>query len=273
MGATRATVEGRWDEATRLVDRAVALGERAGDGNAVLVAKVWDFQRAISDEEFGDVHLDWVEERMRVSPAGWAYRNTYIWVLAALGREADARAALDVVRTAGGPSAWPRDTNWISAALELSEAAWLLGERELGAELSSLLVPLADRIVSSTRGLHVMGPVAGVLARLDELLGDRESSAARYEDSIARSLRAGAPVRRPRQAPPGRVPVRAGRSGARHGGAGRGGDRARALGSATWRPPASARWPGSPRLSERAQSAVRGSGGADGCGATVWLMR
>ena len=192
--ATRATVEGRWDEATRLVDRAVALGERAGDGNAVLVAKVWDFQRAISDEEFADVHLDWIEERMRVSPAGWAYRNTYIWVLAALGREADARAALDVVRTAGGPSAWPRDTNWISAALELSEAVWLLGERELGAELSALLVPLADRIVSSTRGLHVMGPVAGVLARLDDLLGDRESSAARYEDSIARSLRAGAPV-------------------------------------------------------------------------------
>jgi hypothetical protein len=192
--ATRATMAGRWEEANQLLDRAVALGERVGDGNAGLVSRLGTFQRSLAEEAWDDIPLDYIEERVRASPAGWAYRQSYIWVLAALGREDDARAELEVVRAAGGPSAWPRDTNWISAVQELSEAAWLLRDRELGAELHALAAPFADRIVSSTRALHVIGTVAGVLARLEELLGDRAAAAAHYEDSIARSERAGAHI-------------------------------------------------------------------------------
>ncbi len=166
----------------------------AGDGNAVLVSRLGFFQSALADEAFEDVPLDLLEERIRTSPAGWAYRQSYIWTLAALGREDEARAQIEVVRAAGGPSAWPRDTNWISAVQELAEAAWLLRERELGGELYALAAPFADRIVSSTRALHMIGPVAGVLGRLDDLLGDAAAAAAHYEDAIARSRRAGAPV-------------------------------------------------------------------------------
>jgi DNA-binding SARP family transcriptional activator len=192
--ATRATMAGRWDEADQLFDRAVALGERAGDGNAGLVSRLSSFQRSIAEEAWEDVPLDYIAERVRTSPAGWAYRQSYIWVLAALGREDEARAELAVVRAEGGPWRWPRDTNWISALQELSEAAWLLRDRELGAELHALAAPLADRIVSSTRALHVIGTVSGVLARLEDLLGDRAAAAAHYEDSIARSERAGAHI-------------------------------------------------------------------------------
>jgi DNA-binding SARP family transcriptional activator len=192
--ATRATMAGRWDEADRLLDRAVALGERAGDGNAGLVSRLGFFQRALAEEAWEDVPLDYIAERVRTSPAGWAYRQSYIWVLAALGREDEARAEVEIVREAGGAPAWPRDTNWISAVQELSEAAWLLRDRELGAELHALAAPFADRIVSSTRALHVIGSVAGVLARLEDLLGDRTAAAAHYEDSIARCERAGAHI-------------------------------------------------------------------------------
>jgi hypothetical protein len=192
--ATRATIAGRWDEADRLLDRAVALGERAGDGNAGLVSRLGFFQRALAEEAWEDVPLDYIAERVRTSPAGWAYRQSYIWVLAAMGREDEARAEVEIVRAAGGARAWPRDTNWISAVQELSEAAWLLRDRELGAELHALAAPFADRIVSSTRALHVIGSVAGVLARLEDLLGDRTAAAAHYEDSIARCERAGAQI-------------------------------------------------------------------------------
>jgi hypothetical protein len=177
-----------------LLDRAVALGERVGDGNAGLVSRLGLFQRALVEQAWEDIPLDYIAERVRTSPAGWAYRQSYIWILAALGREDEARAELAVVRAAGGPSAWPRDTNWLSAILELSEAAWLLRDRELGAELHALAAPFADRIVSSTRALHVMGSVAGLLARLEDLLGERRAAAAHYADSIERCRRAGAPV-------------------------------------------------------------------------------
>ena len=192
--STRASVAGRWEDAARLTDRAIALGQRAGDGNATLIARLFGFQRTLAEERFEDVPLEFIAERMRTSPAGWAYRQSYIWCLAALGRTHEARAQLDVVRAAGGPRAWPRDTNWLSAAQELAEAAWLLEERELGAELAELLSPFADRIVSSTRGLSDVGPVTGVLARLDDLRGDRAAAAAHYEESIARAHAARAPV-------------------------------------------------------------------------------
>ena len=192
--AMRASLQGRWAESRRLLEQAVALGARAGDGNAVLVSRLGFFQSALADEAFEDVPLDLLEERIRTSPAGWAYRQSYIWTLAALGREDEARAQIEIVRAAGGPSAWPRDTNWISAVQELAEAAWLLRDRDLGAELCELAAPFADRIVSSTRALHMIGPVSAVLGRLDDLLGDAAAAATHYEDAIARSRRAGAPV-------------------------------------------------------------------------------
>jgi hypothetical protein len=190
----RASLQGRWAESTRLLEHAVSLGARTGDGNATLVSRLGWFQAALADEAFGDVPIDYLEERIRTSPAGWAYRQSYIWTLAALGREDEARAQIGIVRAAGGPSAWPRDTNWISAVQELAEAAWLLRDRDLGAELYELAAPFADRIVSSTRALHMIGPVSAVLGRLDDLLGDATAAAAHYEDAIARSRRAGAPV-------------------------------------------------------------------------------
>jgi hypothetical protein len=58
----------------------------------------------------------------------------------------------------------------------------------------TLAAPFADRIVSSTRALHMIGPIAGVLGCLADLLGDAAAAAAHFEDAIARSRRAGAPV-------------------------------------------------------------------------------
>ena len=108
---------------------------------------------------------------------------------------ADARRELAAQRAAvGTPSSWPRDTNWLSAAKELSEAAVLLGERELAAELELLLEPFADRMVVSARGLLCMGSVAGALGRLADLRGDPKLAADWYVRAIEREERAGALV-------------------------------------------------------------------------------
>jgi hypothetical protein len=124
----------------------------------------------------------------------WAYRAMYAWSLAATGREAAARHELATQRAAGAPGSWPRDTNWLSAMKELSEAAVLLGERALGAELETLLGPFGDRMVPSARGLLTMGSVAGALGRLAELRGDARLAADRYAEAIEREEHAGALV-------------------------------------------------------------------------------
>jgi hypothetical protein len=57
--------------------------------------------------------------------------------------------------------------------MELSEAAWLLRDVEVGRELEELLIPFADRLVVSARALMCMGSVDGALARVAQDPRDR----------------------------------------------------------------------------------------------------
>ena len=104
----------------------------------------------------------------------------------------EARRELQAQRRAGAPRSWPRDTNWLSAAKELSEAACLLGDLEVGAALEELLEPFAERMVVSARALMCMGSVYGALARLAALRGDLDRAVERYEHAIDGDERAGA---------------------------------------------------------------------------------
>ena len=107
----------------------------------------------------------------------------------------EARRELASQRAAvGTPTSWPRDTNWLSAAKELSEAAVRLGDLELAAELELVLEPFADRMVVSARSLFCMGSVSGALGRLADLRGDLKVAAERYARAIDQEERAGALV-------------------------------------------------------------------------------
>jgi DNA-binding SARP family transcriptional activator len=194
--SARAYLAGRVAEGDRLRRRAVELGRRAGDRNVDFARLVhWVMPLADGGIRLVELDLDWHRERIRSSPAGWAYRSMYAWVLAATGNEGEARRELASQRSAvGTPSSWPRDTNWLSAAKELSEAAVLLGDRGLAAELETLLEPFADRMVVSARALLCMGSVSGALGRLADLRGDRGLAAERYTRAVEREERAGALV-------------------------------------------------------------------------------
>jgi hypothetical protein len=84
--------------------------------------------------------------------------------------------------------------NWLSATKELSEAAVLLGDLELGRELAQLLDPFADRLAVAVRGLISYGSVAGALGRLAALAGDPAAATARYRQAIKVEDRAGASI-------------------------------------------------------------------------------
>jgi DNA-binding SARP family transcriptional activator len=191
--SVRAGLAGRPDEARKLQRRAVELGRRVADPNAQFAERLhWTF--ALADDRFLGLDLDWQEEHVRNSPAGWAYRAMYTWILLTVGREEDARRELADQRRQGFPRGWPRDTNWLSAMKELSEVAILLEDRELGAELTELLEPFRDRMVTSARSLMDMGSAAGVLARLAVLRGDLPGSIELFEEAIGREERAGAAI-------------------------------------------------------------------------------
>jgi hypothetical protein len=191
--SARAYLAGHGKDGDRLRRRAVELGRRAGDPN-VEFARLLPWVIPLADDAIrtADHDLDWQRERIRVSPAAWAYRAMYACILAATGHEAEARRELASQRAAGAPSSWPRDTNWLSATKEASEAAVLLGDHELGIELERLLEPFAERMVVSARGLLCIGSVSGALGRLAELRENPAHAVQRYERAIQLEERAGA---------------------------------------------------------------------------------
>lgn len=187
----RAGLAGDLEESSRLLRRAITLGRRAGDENAELVQLArWILD--LPDDGVSEIDLEWQQEKIRTSPAGWAYHSMYTWSLAARGQWEEARRDLAGQRARGAPGSWPRDTNWISAMKEMSEVAVLLDDRELGAEVEELLEPFHDRMVTSSRALLCAGSVAGALARLAELGGESGRAIERYEEAIEREERAGA---------------------------------------------------------------------------------
>ena len=189
--AARALMAGRIEQARELQRQAVRLGRVARDPNVQFVERL-HFILAVADERADEIDLLWQTDRVHASPAGWAYRALLTWALAAAGYDDEARRELAAQRSAGAPGSWPRDTNWLSAAKELSEAARLLGDLELGAELEELLVPFSDRIVVSARAIMCLGSVDGALGSLAELRGDLDTAIDRYEHAIKREEHAGA---------------------------------------------------------------------------------
>ena len=189
--ATRTYLRGCVDEARELQRQAVRLGRRARDPNVQFVERL-QFIVSLADERPEEIDLLWQADRVHSSPAGWAYRALRAWALAAAGHEDEARRDIAAQRAAGAPRSWPRDTNWLSATKELTEAAALLNDVALGAELEDLLAPFSGRLVVSARALMCIGSVAGALARLAELRGDYRTAIDRYERAIEREESAGA---------------------------------------------------------------------------------
>lgn len=191
--SARAYLAGRVADAARLQRRAAGLGRRAGDRN-VEFTYLLHWAVPLADDRPEDLDFEWQRERIRTSPASWGYRSMYVWMLAALGEEAEARRELTAQRAQGAPHSWPRDMNWLTATKELSEAAVLLDDGELGAELAQLLEPFENRLAVAVRGLISYGSVAGALGRLAALAGDQAAAAARYRQAIEVEERAGASI-------------------------------------------------------------------------------
>jgi DNA-binding SARP family transcriptional activator len=182
--ATRATINGDFDEAARLAGRARQEGGQAGDENAELFWRLQTGTLMLIQRDL-DTDTDWIEDHARNSPAGSAWWTVLAWIWAEQGRDEDARAVMD--RLAEDDFAvleW--DMNWISAIAELTEACRLLNDAKHAAILYRQLLPFAGRIVTCARGAQAYGPVDYYLGLAAQTIG--ESSAAHRHLSAALAL-------------------------------------------------------------------------------------
>jgi hypothetical protein len=194
--ATRAALAGRLDEGRELAERARDLGRRAGDANADVFFQTHRYMSWLADERYEEwvgEALAFTEEKIQRSAAGLAYLAGIATVLAATGRDDDARQAIEIV-AADDFATVPRDMNWLSTIASAAEVCATLGDTQRARTVRSLLEPYADRMVISARAAHHQGSVAYFLARLAAAVGDHRAADELYGNAAQRDERAGAAI-------------------------------------------------------------------------------
>jgi hypothetical protein len=120
-----------------------------------------------------------------------AFRSGYAWHLAAAGEVDAARRELSAI---GPPAELPHDANWLSTTFELACAAELLADRDLAAELRTLLAPYAGRQAIAARAACTYGSVDFALGLAAATAGDVAAARAHLAVAAAADEAFGATV-------------------------------------------------------------------------------
>ena len=184
--ACRALMDGRFEEAEKLINSALAMGEQVGEeaalagygGQAIILA--WGRGRLAEIEPGAQVFVDrypWIP----------AYRCAHAWMLTELGRHDEARAVFAPLAEDGFAS-FRRDGTWLVGMLVGSLVCTHLEDEVAAAAMYELLVPFADWnasisvLVNLGSASLAVAILAGTLKRYDE--------AERYFDQAIRRSQA-----------------------------------------------------------------------------------
>jgi tetratricopeptide (TPR) repeat protein len=160
--ATLRLLEGRFDEAERLAEEALLLGERAQEPNAT---HCYGLQMLGLRREQG--RLDELAPAIEAFGAqygaipGW--RAAFAYVCAELGREDDARREFEQA-AADDFAGLPEDMAWLVSMTVLAETCVRLGDVPRARVLYDRLLPYAGRVVPATASYGAVARSLGLLA-------------------------------------------------------------------------------------------------------------
>ena len=186
--AMRALLDGRFDEAERHADRALAIGAPI---------------RGRTAEQYHWTQIFWIRREQgrldEIPPAQWfrfhvALPTGRMGMAVAyneFGREEDARRELSQL---SGPdlAGSRKDLNWLLMTAQLSEVCARLDDRDRATHLLELLLPYASRCVIGGHGVVCLGSVEQKLGLLCAVTSRWEEAEAHFEIALDRNARIGA---------------------------------------------------------------------------------
>lgn len=183
LRATRALVDGRFDDAEALSEEAFAAGQRAQEPvsaqfHAIQTAVLCGQRRSAEDEAALDGLVSRLAELGERYPAIPAWRCSLAATQAELGHEPEARAAFESL-AANDFTDLPYDAQWTISLTLLAETAAFLGDVPRSNRLYELLLPYDGLTVVAGRAAACYGPVARVLGVL-AAAGGRDAEAERH---------------------------------------------------------------------------------------------
>ena len=186
--ASRALLDGRFEEAEGLAHQALAIGQRARaqNENAVQLfgAQIYALRREQGRLQEVEAGTKGLVERYPALPA---WRCAIAWVYAELGRDAEARSGFEHV-AADGFAGMPRDFSWFISVALLSEVCAFLGDARRAATLYELLLPYADRHIVLVYSV-CYGPASRYLGLLATTMGHREEAERHFQDALEMNAR------------------------------------------------------------------------------------
>jgi DNA-binding SARP family transcriptional activator len=188
-----ALMAGREEEAARLGEQALAIGNRADDPNAALFVRIQRLWGIAAPERFTEGQLADIEAAMSASPAPWAWMTGLAWAKAALGRDDAARELVDRL-TRDDLAELRLDANW-HAVLDLCEALALLGDGPRAERVYAHLAPYSGLHAVAARAVVWYGPVDHFLGLLALTAGDPARAEGHLVAALAEAEAAGAAPR------------------------------------------------------------------------------
>jgi DNA-binding SARP family transcriptional activator len=189
-GCARALIDGRFDEAERLLEKAADFAGllRQDQFLGMRVAALAFVMR------YAQGRLPELEPAVRqfadAQPAMPVWRCGLLCVHLQTGNEAELRREYDRL-AADSFGTLPRDNLWLPAAAFLAEACAHLGDRQGARTLESLLAPYAGRNVV-TPDVAYVGPVDRYLALVAATAGDHEQAATWFASALHLARKMGA---------------------------------------------------------------------------------
>jgi eukaryotic-like serine/threonine-protein kinase len=189
VGAMRATMEGRFEDAERLADEARRGGERAqeplsGQFHALQIAVIRRLQGRLEEA------LPAVREMGRKFPAIRAWRLTLASFLAELGSLDEARSEFEQLAARDFDDV-ALDMQWVPAMTRLADTCHWLGDAGRAATLHRRLEPFAGLMVIVGRAGSCQGPVDHYLGLLALTMGHPEQAVAHFERAVELGTRVG----------------------------------------------------------------------------------
>ena len=187
---TRAQIAGEFDEAERLANETLAIGQREHAENALHYYAMAMFNLRREQGRLGEVETA-VARFIELYPAIPAWRCTQALMHVELGRLEQAREVFEAIAEPGF-DALPRDANWLIALTVLAEVCATLGDAERARELYALLAPHGGRNVIVGRAATCNGCASRLLGMLAGVLGEWDEAERRFFEAREMHIRMGA---------------------------------------------------------------------------------
>jgi len=186
-----ALLEGRFDEAERLIEQTVRVGRRSESWNALVTERVARFVLRREQGRLAEV-ADVMRRSVHEFPALLRFRCTLADVELELGHEQEARAAVDAVLEHDLEREY-RDAEWVFSLVLLADPVASVTDATAVARLYTLLRPYTH--------IYAMAPVEASFGAVARALGVLAGALERY-DEAERHLEAAIDIERRMRARP-----------------------------------------------------------------------